>query len=76
MADLILAPICPNCHYIFENFSITIETEPIDENSRFCYKQICYSNTYCPQCKEPITGIKGQRFPPKDDCFEFDLKDI
>ena len=76
MADLILAPICPNCHYIFENFSITIETEPIDENNRFCYKQICYSNTYCPQCKEPITGIKGQRFPPKNDCFEFDLKDI
>ena len=75
MADLILAPICPNCHYIFENFSIATKAEPID-NSRIYYKQVYYSNTYCPQCKEPITGIKGQRFPPKDDYFEFNLKNI
>ena len=87
MADLILAPICPKCHHIFENFSITIETEPIfknfsttmetepiDKNSRFYYNRVCYSNTYCPQCKEPITGVQGQKFPPEDGCFEFNLK--
>lgn len=72
MADLILAPICPKCHHIFEKFSIIIETKPID--SRFYYKRVCYSDTYCPQCKEPITGVQGQKFPPEDGCFEFNLK--
>ena len=76
MVELILAPICPNCHYIFEHFSITTEVEILDKNSGLYDKRLYYSNTRCPQCQKLITGIKGQEFPPKDGCFKFSLKDM
>ena len=76
MVTLILAPICPNCHYIFKRFSVTTDTtfasESIINKSHIRH----FSHLYCPQCREVIIGITGEEFPSKDGCYEFDLESI
>lgn len=60
----IMAPICPNCHHIFEHFEVRTIFE-FNELGRPTIKTYGTSPNRCPKCGKEIEGVKC-KFPDED----------
>lgn len=72
MANIILAPICSNCHHVFDAVEWTSSLK-YDEENKLYSKEIQHTPESCPKCGESLNAITGAKFPPSGDNFSFKL---
>ena len=73
MSTLLLIPMCPECHYLFEEFNVCYNKENINKNVGICVP-VC-SPSSCPKCGMPISGITLFNSANSYGEFCFDLRE-